>query len=134
MPKRIIAIVGDFYHKEEWAIASLNKALESLPNVTVEYESTENIIAHLQSKPDAVILFKENRLTPQEDETNIWMDSKVEEAICDYVRAGGGWLAWHSGLASYENMKAYVSMLCGYFEYHPAEHQMVTYTPVSGTE
>lgn len=133
MTKRIIAMVGDFYHKEEWAVASLNKALEKLQEVSVEYASAENIIEHLQSKPDAVVLFKENRLNPQDEEIQTWMDDEVASAISQYVQDGGGWVAWHSGLASYENIEAYTSMLKGYFEYHPDKHQVVTYKTVEGT-
>ncbi|MCR2822137.1 ThuA domain-containing protein [Lederbergia panacisoli] len=133
MTKRIIAMVGDFYHKEEWAVASLNKALEELPQVTVEYASTENIIEHVQSKPDAVVLFKENRLNPQDEDIQTWMDDEVASAISEYVQEGGGWVAWHSGLASYENIEPYTSMLKGYFEYHPDKHQIVTYKTVEGT-
>jgi len=134
MTKRIIAMVGDFYHKEEWAVASLNKALEGLPEVTVVYAPAENIIEHLQTKPDAIVLFKENRLNPQDEEIKTWMDDEVAEAISQYVQDGGGWVAWHSGLASYENIETYTSMLRGYFEYHPDKHQVVTYKTVEGTE
>lgn len=134
MKKRIIAMVGDFYHKEEWAVASLNKALERLPEVTVEYALAENIIENLQTNPDAVVLFKENRLNPQDEVIETWMDDEVATAISQYVQDGGGWVAWHSGLASYENIEKYTSMLRGYFEYHPDKHQVVTYKMVAGTE
>ncbi|MBS4220351.1 ThuA domain-containing protein [Bacillus sp. FJAT-49711] len=132
MTKRIIAMVGDFYHKEEWAVASLNKALEELQGVTIEYTSAENIIEHLQSKPDAVVFFKENRLNPQDEKIQTWMDDEVASAISQYVQEGGGWIAWHSGLASYENIEIYTSMLKGYFEFHPDKHQIVTYKAVEG--
>lgn len=132
MSKRLIAFVGDYYHKKEWSMAALNEALKAYPDIEVEYGSADRIMDYIKEQPDAIILFRENRLTPQTDETNVWMDVEVETAICEYVRAGGGWLAWHSGLASYENMEKYTDMLKGYFKYHPAEHQVVTYTQVEG--
>ncbi|MBS4205949.1 ThuA domain-containing protein [Lederbergia citrea] len=134
MSKRVIAFVGDFYHKKEWAVASLNKALESVPEVSVEYLSAENMIEHLRSNPDSVILFKENRLNPQDDEIKTWMDDEVASAISEYVKEGGCWIAWHSGLASYENITEYTSLLKGYFEHHPDKHQVVTYISEPGTD
>lgn len=133
MAKRVIAFVGDYYHRKEWAIASLDKAANSLAEVTIEYQAAENMIEHLQSKPGAVVLFKENRLLPQENDLT-WMDDDVASAICQYVEEGGCWIAWHSGLASYENIEKYTSLLKGYFEYHPEKHQVVTYKTETGTE
>ncbi|WP_164988955.1 ThuA domain-containing protein [Fictibacillus sp. S7] len=40
---------------------------------------------------------------------------------------GGVWLVWHAGLASYNCEGAYIGMLRGSFDYHPKEHQVVSY-------
>ncbi|WP_235548826.1 ThuA domain-containing protein [Paenibacillus sp. Soil522] len=40
---------------------------------------------------------------------------------------GGGWLAWHSGLASYPVDSSYTRMLRGYFLSHPEQHKPVSY-------
>ncbi|MBS4218355.1 ThuA domain-containing protein [Bacillus sp. FJAT-49711] len=127
MAKRIIAIVGDFYHDEDLAKQSLSKAMDGLNQISVEFTNVQDLVNSLKTKPDAVILFAENRLNPQDEEIQTWMNSTAENAISDYVKNGGTWIAWHSGLASYENFKEYTSLLKGYFEHHPQKHQMVTY-------
>lgn len=55
------------------------------------------------------------------------MDRSKEQKIIEYVRSGGNWLAWHSGLAGYEKCEDYVAMLGGYFAYHPEERVNVQY-------
>lgn len=98
--------------------------------VAISYISCPELQEALRTQPDAVVLFKENRIDPSADPSNMWMDAETEEAIVRYVRQGGGWLAWHAGLASYEIGSGYIEMLKGYFRYHPDEHSIVTYTGV----
>jgi type 1 glutamine amidotransferase len=125
---KIAAIVGDYYHKGDWAKESLEAALtySSLKNTQVEYHSYEQIKDVLAEQPDAVILFKENRLNPT-DEKIVWMTEELGQEITNYVSNGGGWLAWHSGLASYPARGSYTAMLRGHFLYHPEKHQIVHY-------
>lgn len=129
--KKIVAIVGDFYHQAEPSTESLNLALKSLIDsgeITLRYISVDQIQSALTEGPDAVILFAEDRISPQENENARWMSNEVSASIAKYVEAGGGWLAWHSGLASYDIEGDYVTMLRGYFLHHPQLHQLVTYT------
>jgi len=127
MTKRVLAVLGDFYHKEELANQALDAAVQQLDQIKVEYGTVQNLVTSLQTKPDVVILFAENRLNPQEQVVNTWMDDAAAKAIHTYVSEGGGWIAWHSGLASYENIQEYTSLLRGYFKHHPEKHQIVTY-------
>ena len=129
--KTILAIVGDYYHDRDLAMESLENALFSYISVgemqIVECE-TNQLVDKLAENPDAVILFKEDRLNPNDDQVHKWMTEEVEDEITSYVENGGGWLAWHSGLASYAIEGSYTKMVRGYFESHPDKHQIVTYT------
>jgi len=133
--KRIVAVLGDYYHQEEHSKAALNQAL-GLLNEKEKIECIQiqasQLITELEKQPDAVILFKEDRVNPTDEVVNTWMTEEIGEAIAQYVNQGGGWLAWHSGYASYEVESAYINMLKGYFEYHPLEHAQVKYTDVKG--
>ncbi|UJF32584.1 ThuA domain-containing protein [Paenibacillus hexagrammi] len=133
--KRIIAIVGDFYHPVEPIQRSLETALQKQldeRSVEIEYLSEDQLQAAMESKPDAVVFFKEDRLNPQDEVVHRWMNEETEAAIVQYVEQGGAWLGWHSGLASYSPDGAYVGMLRGYFEYHPEKHSLVSYTELLG--
>ncbi|MCR2802407.1 ThuA domain-containing protein [Paenibacillus soyae] len=134
MGKHLIwAYVGDFYHKAEWAKAALEGALAvSIADGSVELRfagDTEEFVAGLREKPAAAVLFAENRTDPERMHDKVWMTGKHAADIVRYVEGGGGWLAWHSGLASYPEEGEYAAMLKGYFLSHPSEHQLVRYTP-----
>lgn len=134
--KQIVAIVGDYYHREADSKASLLAALQAklgAGDMNVQFIGREQLAGALGQRPDAVILFAEDRLAPERDEDARWMTPEVAAVIAGYVEAGGGWLAWHSGLASYDPDGEYVAMLRGYFLSHPSEHQLVTYTGDDGS-
>lgn len=134
--KRIVALLGDYYHPNEAIKASLQQAL-SLLNEREQVEWVEiqvdQLKSELKKQPDAVILFKEDRVNPNDEKVETWMTEELAEVITKYVDQGGGWLAWHSGLASYPIEGTYVEMLKGYFEYHPVAHPLVKYTSVEGS-
>lgn len=131
--KRILAYVGDFYHRAELARTALSRSLaEHLAAGSAELyfaKNTDEFINLLAQSPAAAVLFAENRIDPEGDPARVWMTEKVAVDIVRYVEAGGGWLAWHSGLASYPEDGAYVGLLRGCFLSHPAEHQVVRYEP-----
>lgn len=133
--KRIVALIGDYYHPEEWIETSLHQAL-TLLNENEKFEcvkiQTNQLKKELEKQPDAVILFKEDRVNPTHEKVESWMTEDIAEAITQYVKQGGGWLGWHSGLASYSIEGAYTQMLKGYFEYHPVPHPNVKYTYIQG--
>lgn len=128
MTKKVLAILGDFYHDEALAKQSFELAIQEIDRVDLKYTTVGHLVESLKSKPDLVVLFAENRLNPEDAKVNTWMDGHAVKAIRDYVNDGGGWLAWHSGLASYEKFTDYTAMLHGYFEHHPVEHRVVTYS------
>jgi type 1 glutamine amidotransferase len=131
--KRIVALLGDYYHPYEYSKASLNQALALLNEneefVCIEIQ-TNQLQKELEQQPDAVILFKEDRVNPTDEKVETWMTEEIGQAIRQYVKQGGGWLAWHSGLASYSTEGAYIQMLKGHFEYHPVNHPQVKYSSV----
>lgn len=134
MTKRITAIVGDFYHDEALARESLEKAFGAAASSgewTLDFTGTDRILQVLEEDPAVIVLFKENRLNPQDEQVDLWMDGAVSAAIERYVQGGGAWLAWHAGLASYAEDSEYIRMLKGYFISHPPQNKEVRYIPVN---
>jgi hypothetical protein len=128
--KQICAVIGDYYHPEQWIREALESALK--PGLEdgrwkLAYASEKELPAVLNQKPDLVVLFKEDRVDPLVDPPTTWMTDEIGRMIADYVRSGGGWLGWHSGLASYVLDSPFGEVLRGVFEYHPEEHQAVRY-------
>jgi type 1 glutamine amidotransferase len=129
--KKIIAILGDYYHDDGILKQSIENALQrsktETENIKIEYVKVEQLAEKLQERPDAVILSKTNKLNPTERNIECWMDKNLETQICQYVHQGGGWFVWHSGLSSFECLEGYYSMVRGKFDFHPPEHLDVTY-------
>ncbi|MCD9021818.1 ThuA domain-containing protein [Cohnella silvisoli] len=129
--KKIVASVGDFYHNELWIKQALESALaplQSTMELELLYVDAADLSKALEENPAVVVLFKENRINPEDEQVSMWMDDGVSRQIERYVSNGGRWLAWHSGLASYPEDSAYVGMLKGYFISHPEQHKSVRYT------
>lgn len=130
---RLVAVLGDYYHTDEWAKQSLEIALGyGKEDLQIDYCSPEQLTEVLAKQPDVVILFKENRVNPVDENVVTWMTEELSLEITNYVENGGGWLAWHSGLASFPVEGSYVKMLRGTFLYHPEKHQLVHYKTSEG--
>lgn len=134
MKKKILTILGDFYHSHDMAYNAMLKAVEILKNASgSEIElvdtSVERLGEALKQKFDLIVLYKENRINPTDEIVYNWMDSEIEQQIIQYIRNGGSWFAWHAGLASYDDNELYINMLKGCFDYHPNERN-VKYTAV----
>ncbi|MFS0778137.1 ThuA domain-containing protein [Neobacillus sp. 3P2-tot-E-2] len=130
---RLAAVLGDYYHSYEWAKQTLETALnEGKQDVQIDYCQPKQLPEVLRTKPDAVILFKENRYNPLDENTETWMTEELSLVITNYVENGGNWLAWHSGLASYPVEGSYVKMVKGSFLYHPEKQQIVHYKAFDG--
>ncbi|OMF38669.1 hypothetical protein BK133_00205 [Paenibacillus sp. FSL H8-0548] len=136
--KTIVALVGDFYHKEELAREALLKALaasHASEQLKVHFVAdTESLVSALGESPDTVILFAEDRIAPTSQPDLKWMTPVIADQIVQYVENGGSWLAWHSGLASYPVDSSYIRMLRGYFLSHPSQHELVSYTSVNAEQ
>ncbi|GIP58916.1 ThuA domain-containing protein [Paenibacillus woosongensis] len=134
--KRILVVVGDYYHDGELARQSWERVIEpftSKAQAQVTYAGVGQLEQELVKSPDLVVLFAGNYLDPEAEQVRYWMTEQAAGQIEKYVAGGGAWLAWHSGLASYPEDGEYVRMLRGRFLMHP-EPSVVTYTPVAGTE
>lgn len=125
---RVLAVVGDYYHDEKLFKDTLDKVTHSIEEVEVMYTDRKNVIDKLNLQPSLVILAAENRLNPEDENVKSWMTTEDAEAIDTYVKKGGSWFAWHSGLAGYEELTEYVKLLGGYFTHHPDDHAQVRYT------
>ncbi len=124
---RIIAVLGDYYHEEAPLREALSQVMNKLQGVELIYSIRKDLKTHLKTNPELVILGSENRIDPTVEEPNEWMRDLDEISIIEYVENGGSWLAWHSGLASYENNASYTDMIGGYFKRHPEKHVTVRY-------
>lgn len=130
--KKVVALVGDYYHKEELAREALLQAFgEKAAELELHFVKDPNsLMTAITAGPAAVILFAEDRTDPQGNPDATWMTTAISEQIVRYVEGGGGWLSWHSGLASYPADSSYVQMLRGYFLSHPEQHRTVRYSPI----
>lgn len=77
----------------------------------------------------SVILAKSDNVSAT-DRTG-WMTEAVQAAFLEYVKAGHGLLAIHSGTAEYEQKPVLRGLLGGVFAHHP-EQCPVTVTPLEG--
>ncbi|ACI19879.1 ThuA domain-containing protein [Dictyoglomus thermophilum] len=125
MMKKVLAILGDYYHPEEKIRETLDFILRDI--YQVEYVSHENFLESLRRNPYLVIIGRENKLNPQGENSPVWMSDGIENVLVDYVINGGKLFVLHSGLASYNVNGKYVRELTrGYFKYHP-ERKIVKY-------
>ncbi|GAB2318822.1 ThuA domain-containing protein [Alkalibacterium sp. s-m-22] len=105
----------------------LTQVLDKLGDVTILYADRKELTEHLKDRPDLVILASENRLDPESYNPEEWMTEFEEDKIVDYVKKGGSWLVWHSGLVSYQKLTTYIDMVGGSFDYHPEKPVSVNY-------
>ncbi|MBI2512114.1 MAG: ThuA domain-containing protein [Opitutae bacterium] len=78
----------------------------------------------------AAVLLSKSNVCSAKDETP-WLAGPNEGALRDYVRAGGGLVAVHSGTASYRDWPIMRAVLGGVFANHPPPCP-VTVEPVGG--
>lgn len=124
---KVIAAVGDYYHDQKLFKEALLSVTKGILNLEIEFVAREQLAAHLKEVPGIVILGSENRLNPEEENVEFWLTKSEEAEITEYVKKGGSWLAWHSGMASYEDNASFIDMLGGYFMHHPDDHVNVRY-------
>jgi Trehalose utilisation. len=128
--KNVIALVGDYWHAGDMIREALGQAAEAAGGIALAFAEHGELKERLKERPDAVVLFKQNPLNAPEEPHNPWMSPETEAAIIEYVKGGGRWLAWHTGMAGYDKDGAYVEMLRGRFLHHPKMSD-VTYTRAS---
>ncbi|GEK90370.1 hypothetical protein SAMN04488100_1678 [Alkalibacterium putridalgicola] len=64
---KIVAVLGDFYHKESLLKNALSDAVREIEGIELVYASRLELVDKLREKPDLVIVASENRLDPERD-------------------------------------------------------------------
>ncbi|OPX44351.1 trehalose utilization [Ruminiclostridium hungatei] len=129
MKKKILAVLGDFYHSHDLALTAMQETVGKLEkNFGIQAEladtGVEDLKARLTPEIDLIVLYKENRINPDDENIAYWMTPELEEQITQYVSGGGSIFAWHSGIVSYEKNQRFNDMLRGYFLSHPIEREV----------
>ncbi|SDN98390.1 ThuA domain-containing protein [Alkalicoccus daliensis] len=127
---KIIALLGDYWHKAEDAEAGLENALTGFPEneeIDLQYVTHEEVAEALQTEPDLFINAKMDPLNPKDENVITWLTEELDQQVTQYVKNGGSMLAWHAGMAGYASESRYIQMLRGAFDYHPPGLQQVTY-------
>lgn len=113
---KVLVFCDDLYH----SAATVRAGLSPLAADGFQFDWIENAAgwepARLRAYP-VVLLSKSNVCSPV-DRTP-WLAGPTEHALGDYVRAGGGLVAVHSGTASYHDWPAVRGVLGGVFTSHP---------------
>lgn len=120
----VITLLGDFYHSHELLATFINKALSEEKIIDT---SIEMLIQELEKQPKLFILSKENRTTPEDEDTKPWLTPEFDQVLWDYVSNGGSMLVLHGGLSAYPEDSRMRQLAKGHFVHHPAEHLDVTY-------
>jgi uncharacterized protein len=117
---RIAALVGDFYHEP----GPMRAALEAAAGADARIDFYTDPLAvpwERLSDYGVLVMAREGRLVPRESNA-VWNTERHEQAIAAFVRAGGGLVGLHAGLASYAHAGPYGSTLHGTFFSHPEQH------------
>jgi type 1 glutamine amidotransferase len=116
---KIAALIGDYYHEP----GPMRDALEGTASgIGIDF-FTDPLRVPWDRLSDykVLVVAREGRMAPKESNA-VWHTETHEEAIAAFVRAGGGLVGLHAGLASYKHTGPYGSTLRGTFFIHPEEH------------
>jgi len=129
LEKKIIAFLGDFYHKRkplEQAIQAITDLMEDV-NLDSQPPLVENISKELAEDPAMIILGTENRINPEAAVVNYWLTKDLDNRLEAYVANGGSLVVLHCALASYPADSKYRKMIKGEFLSHPSISAKVRY-------
>lgn len=115
---RVLVLCDDRWHPASTPRAGL-APLEEHDWVFDWIENAGDWSAERMRNYPVVILTKSNNVSAS-DETP-WMNPAIEDAFREYVAAGNGLLAIHSGTAGYGEATTLRALLGGVFESHPAQ-------------
>ena len=125
---RILVLCDDYWHPARVPREGLGRlAGHEFSFEWIEHAgdwSAERMMNH-----PVTVLTKSNNVSAADQ--NGWVTDEVQAAFLDYIRAGNGLLAIHSGTAEYEQMPVLRSLLGGVFHRHP-EQCPVSMIPRSG--
>jgi type 1 glutamine amidotransferase len=119
-----ILLGGDRYHKAEEAFAGVGPALEAA-GLEVEYMTDySKINADTLGDKKLLCILRDGMEWPDgyEKPYEVWMKPDQEEAIEQFVAAGGAFMPLHNAGWAYpwQTKKGYRHVMGGYFQGHPA--------------
>jgi type 1 glutamine amidotransferase len=123
---RALGVVGDFYHPADALSALLERAAPRFPWSFAR--DPRRVDWASLGEYRLLVLSTEDRIEPESSELR-WMDEGIARRIALFVEAGGGLLAYHSGLASYPPEGAYRRLVGGAFQFHPKAHPEFLVSP-----
>jgi type 1 glutamine amidotransferase len=117
MNRRVLVFCDDLYHPAATVRAGL------APLVSAgrwEFDWIENAAGWdaRQLRDYGIVLLSKSNVCSATDKTP-WLSGPTEGVLSDFVRAGGGLLAVHSGTASYKDVPGVRALLGGVFDRHP---------------
>ncbi|UJF16338.1 ThuA domain-containing protein [Jeotgalibaca sp. MA1X17-3] len=133
---KILTLLGDYYHSHDQLLAFIQSTTKKIDGAEVNDTSIENLKEHLEEQPDVLIISKENRREPEEEDQQKWLTDELDQSIATYVEKGGNLFVLHSGLSSYPENSRYQNLIKGKFLHHPEHHTMISfdgYAPDFGT-
>ena len=119
--RRIVALVGDYYHAAEGMQRILERLATSLRCELQAYTDTALLPWDSLSDHDGLVMAKENRVAPSQSAA-VLATPRHEAAIAEFAEAGGAVIGLHNGLASYDETGRYFQTVRGGFQFHPKEH------------
>jgi uncharacterized protein len=115
---KTLVLCDDFWHPARVPRAGLEPLCEAGFEFDWIEDAGEWSAVRMAGYP-LVVLTKSNNVSSANPVP--WVTDEVQSVFVDYVRAGGGLLAIHSGLAGYENTAALRALLGGVFVQHPPQ-------------
>jgi type 1 glutamine amidotransferase len=125
---KVLVFCDDLYHPA----ATVHAGLGPLDATGFDFEWVENAAGWdpRQLAGYGVALLSKSNVCSATDRAP-WLAGATENVLRDFVRAGGGLVAVHSGTASYKEVPAVRGLLGGVFDHHPPPCP-VTVEPVAG--
>jgi len=127
--KKILVLVGDFYHPADYLAKGLNNNLNHLYSLEIK-DSYQDVLWDELDNYDLLILAAAAQLAPEEND-QIWMTEQHQDIIDRFVSNGGSLLVLHSGLAGYPTDGIYRKLVKGHFIEHPPEHPQIKISPIN---
>lgn len=125
---KTLVLCGDYWHPPQ--IAREGLGLLEGDEFTFDWiEDAADWSPETLMQYPLVILTKSNNVSVTDQAG--WMTDPMQAAFLEYVRAGNGLLAIHSGTAEYEQKPVLRGLLGGVFTHHP-EQCPVTVSPLLG--
>ncbi|MFW6022165.1 MAG: ThuA domain-containing protein [Halanaerobiaceae bacterium] len=132
--KKVLALVGDYYHPADYLTEGLNSILSANYSIHVE-KDYQDIPWDIINEYDLFILAASGNLMSDPKESNdMWMEDYHESQIHNFVIQGGGLLVLHSGLAGYSIDSPFRELVKGHFIQHPPNHLEIVIKPVEEHE